>query len=242
MTDAVARLPYSLRLADQFWLAAHDDTDPLSPRVNPRALQLGCAGALLLELLADRVITLDSAVRPALETTPAAGGDYLCGHLLNEVHAEPDQDLPTWVEYLATFAAGKVRCRLQTFDVLEERTATVGRVRPVTYPVWRAVDRHERASAERTLATLFRAPGATLASGTGMLTWSQQIDEVSLAGDRARQRPASASGPGTRAGPRERRARRGLAAAPARPRPGGARGGREVPERFRPEPPLISPR
>lgn len=182
MTDAVARLPYSLRLADQFWLAAHDDTDPLSPRVNPRALQLGCAGALLLELLADRVITLDSAVRPALETTPAAGGDYLCGHLLNEVHAEPDQDLPTWVEYLATFAAGKVRCRLQTFDVLEERTATVGRVRPVVYPVWRAVDRHERASAERTLATLFRAPGATLASGTGMLTWSQQIDEVSLAG------------------------------------------------------------
>lgn len=182
MTDAVARLPYSLRLADQFWLAAHDDTDPLSPRVNPRALQLGCAGALLLELLADRVITLDSAVRPALETTPAAGGDYLCGHLLNEVHAEPDQDLPTWVEYLATFAAGKVRCRLQTFDVLEERTATVGRVRPVTYPTWRAVDRHERGSAERTLATLFRAPGATLASGTGMLTWSQQIDEVSLAG------------------------------------------------------------
>lgn len=181
MTDAVARLPYSLRLADQFWLAAHDDTDPLAPRVAPRALELGCAGGLLLELLADRVITLDSAVRPALETTPAAGGDYLCGHLLNEVHAEPDLDLPTWVEYLATFAAGKVRCRLQTFDVLEERTATAGRVRPVTYPAWRAVDRQERATAERTLTTLFRAPGATLASGSGMLTWSQQIDEVSLA-------------------------------------------------------------
>ena len=127
------------------------------------------------------MITLDSAVRPALETTPAAGGDYLCGHLLNEVHAEPDLDLPTWVEYLAIFAAGKVRCRLQTFDVLEERTATAGRVRPVTYPAWRAVDRHERATAERTLTTLFRAPGATLASGSGMLTWSQQIDEVSLA-------------------------------------------------------------
>lgn len=176
MTDPVPAA--SRRLADRYWVLAHDDGAPLRSLLDRTALQLGTAGALLAELVLDEAIVLEPTVRPREQ--PGAAGDRLCARLRGEIVAEPQHELRVWLRYLAVSSVGTVRARLLLDGLLEEDLTQVGRVRPVSCPIWRPTSRL-RMHVEREVHTATRMPGPIL-GGTGVITVPGYSELATLAG------------------------------------------------------------
>lgn len=180
---SVSSIPYRLRLADRFYLAAHSGHEQLSARIGLVPLALGCAGALLTELLSAGLVRVWTTVAPRSEALDSLSGpdDFLNRLLLRELDTDPEMELATCVEYLAAQAASKVRCRLQLEDVLEEDLVQQSRWRGGgLHPVWRMRHALQGANPETNLLALLQSPGPIL-GGTGMLTHSSYVDEAVLA-------------------------------------------------------------
>lgn len=106
-----------MRLADQFFLIAHEDRTGRS-RLHPRATGLGLAAALVGELmLLRRVSVYDGELRVVSRETP---GDVLAHNLLDLFVAQQQhRDLHTWLAYLAQDATAKVGERLLRSGAVE---------------------------------------------------------------------------------------------------------------------------
>lgn len=176
MTDPAAAA--TRRLADRYWVLAHDDGAPVRSLIDMTALQLGTAGALLAELVLDEAIVLEPTVQPRQQ--PWAGGDRLCARLRGEIAAEPHHELRVWLRYLAVNSVGTVRARLLLDGLLEESLTQVGRLRPVSCPTWRPTSRL-RMDVEREVHTATRMPGPIL-GGTGVITVPSYVELATLAG------------------------------------------------------------
>ena len=121
------------RLADDLYLVSHHEQTG-KPHLQPRALALGLAGALLAELMLSRSIRLWRGVITAADGTPP--GDDLARSVLGLVASErehlPPQD---WLLYLARTAAGDVARRLEQAGYLTRapgrRFSRAGRWVPV---------------------------------------------------------------------------------------------------------------
>jgi hypothetical protein len=105
-------------VADDLYLMAHDDRTG-KPQLQPRALGIGLAGALLAELMLAGWIGLrrDSAV--AIVTGVAQ--DTVMRHaLLKQIAGEPGpQPVQAWLRFLARGAARDVALRLEQAGYLE---------------------------------------------------------------------------------------------------------------------------
>ena len=130
----MARLSGTGRLADDLYLMAHNDRNG-RPHLQPRAVGLGLAGALLAELMLagkiriwqDRIVVADSA--PPEE---GLARDVL-GLVLGEHESRPLED---WLVFLARTAASDVARRLERSGYL---TQVAGR-RPWRGERWVPVD------------------------------------------------------------------------------------------------------
>lgn len=166
----------SARLADRWWLLAHTG-DPLAPRISPRALEFGCAAAVLAELALTGTVTLRPSVRPGSYAPPPQ--DVLAVRVVSLAQEQPGQQLRTWVQYLRWQAVGLVRARLLLKGLLEETAVTVGRRRPVQHPAWRATtDVSLREQTE--LVGAVSMPGQIL-SGSGVLTVPDNVELAAVA-------------------------------------------------------------
>jgi hypothetical protein len=98
------------RLADDLFLMAHNDVTG-KPCLQPRALGLGLAGALLAELaLSGRIGAGPGGVVVA---NPAPLRDELASHVLGLLLSEREPlEAPTWLLFLARTAARDVAARL----------------------------------------------------------------------------------------------------------------------------------
>ena len=105
-------------VADDLYLMAHDDRTG-RPHLQPRALGIGLAGALLTELMLADCIGLrrDSTVVFAAGVTQ----DTVLRHaLLKQIADEPGpQPVQAWLRYLARSAARDVALRLEQAGYLE---------------------------------------------------------------------------------------------------------------------------
>ena len=112
-------------VADDIYLLGHDDRSG-RPLLQPRALGIGLAGALLADLILAGLIGLrpDNAVVITRETPR----DVVARHrLLRQVAAEPwPQPARSWLRFLAPTAARDVALRLEAAGYLERAR---GRVR-----------------------------------------------------------------------------------------------------------------
>jgi len=140
-----------LALADDVWLVCHDDrTGRLL--LHPRTAGLAVAGAMLVELLADGLVTIKEQQVKAGSRVPA---DRVAQKIIALVKTEAGL-LPVrmWLEYLATVALGWVAERLGAQQVVRrERTRTLLR-RSVT--VWEPVDFNQAAWPGVHIASAFR--------------------------------------------------------------------------------------
>ncbi|HMH91658.1 MAG TPA: GPP34 family phosphoprotein [Streptosporangiaceae bacterium] len=138
------------RLADELYLAAHDDVTG-KPRLHPRAVALGIAAALLAELM------LGGQLTPAPDGTLAAApdvpapADALAGQVLAQVAAE-QEPLGTrdWLAFLSQTAAADVAGRL----------AQAGYLEPVPGRWPRSRDRWVPADQSKAFAAVVRARSA----------------------------------------------------------------------------------
>lgn len=163
-------MPASARLADRWWLLVHTG-DPLAPRIGPRALEFGCAAAVLAELALTGTVTLRPTVRPGSYAPPPS--DVLAMRVVSLVQEAPGLDLGTWVQYLR-WQAVLVRARLLLKRLLEETTVTVGRLRPATDRSWQVTsDLDTRDQTE--LAGALAMPGQLL-GGSGVLTVPDDVE------------------------------------------------------------------
>lgn len=101
--------PRRLRLADDFWFVAHDDASG-RPRLGPVALGLGLAGALLGELVLLRSIAVSSGRVLLLNARPLPDPDSQA--IMQQMFAEPEHDVRTWLSYLSRGADEMVAARL----------------------------------------------------------------------------------------------------------------------------------
>jgi hypothetical protein len=108
--EAAARLAGTGRVADDLYLMAHNDATG-RPYLQPRALGLGLAGALVAELiLAGQV---DLGRRGLAVVGQASAGDYLSDHVLKLIAEERGQvTAGEWLQFLARTAAHDVAGRL----------------------------------------------------------------------------------------------------------------------------------
>jgi Golgi phosphoprotein 3 (GPP34) len=106
-----ARLSGTGRLADDLYLIAHNDRTG-RPLLQPRAIGLGLAGALLAELtLQHRISVLPGAI---VVTDSAAPPDELAQSILRQLLKEHEQHpTPSWLQFLAQTAAVNVAHRLE---------------------------------------------------------------------------------------------------------------------------------
>lgn len=118
---------WQLRLADEFFLAAHiPDTTHMRPRLPPVVLNLGLAGALLAELImANRIAQLEGylvAVNPAARGAGGhqAGhdGDAVTERIMQRIATQTGQPASVWLEKLRDPAADGVRNRLVVAGIL----------------------------------------------------------------------------------------------------------------------------
>ena len=106
----MARLSGTGRLADDLYLLAHHEVSG-KPLLQPRAVGLGLAGALLAELMVlGKIRMMPGGVAVA---DPAPPGDALGASVLGSVSGEREQHAAqTWLLYLARTAARDVARRL----------------------------------------------------------------------------------------------------------------------------------
>ncbi|MCE7007134.1 GPP34 family phosphoprotein [Kibdelosporangium philippinense] len=101
----------SLRLADEFFLVAHNhDADTIVPRLHDTGIELGLAGALLAELVLDR--RLEVADGRVIVFDPSPPNDQLAASMLRDIVTEPPHSVRVWLEYLSQDARDKVGSRL----------------------------------------------------------------------------------------------------------------------------------
>ncbi len=125
-------------VADDLWLLAHDDRSG-RPQLQPRALGIGLAGALLTELMLAGWIGLrrDGAV---VFVSGVAQDTVMRHALLKQIADEPGpQPVQAWLRYLARGAARTVALRLEQAGYVEHARSQVpwrqGRWIPVD-PDW----------------------------------------------------------------------------------------------------------
>lgn len=167
-----ARIP--LRVADRFFLAAHTGDQRLSTRVNGELVALGCAGALLAELVLEEEIAVTPSVRPSGK---GRCPDFLSWTILREIRQEPGHDVRTWLEYLGQTATEKVRARLTIIDVLREVRVSVG-WRGGTATAWRFAS-PDASTPEADLEVLFT--NAQTTTGSDMITSRSRLAEITFA-------------------------------------------------------------
>ncbi|PKW17548.1 GPP34 family phosphoprotein [Saccharopolyspora spinosa] len=166
------RIP--LRVADRFFLAAHTGEQRLSARVDGALVALGCAGALLAELILEEEIAVTPSVRPSGK---GRCPDFLSWTILREVRQESGHDMRTWLEYLGQTATEKVRARLTIIDVLREVPVSGG-WRGGTAAAWQFAE-DGASKPEADLEVLFTS--VETAGGSGMITIPSRIADISLA-------------------------------------------------------------
>ncbi|MFC7340484.1 GPP34 family phosphoprotein [Saccharopolyspora griseoalba] len=169
---AGGRLPS--RLADRFFLAAHTGDDRLAPGILDERLAMGCAAALLGELVLDDEIALAPVVRPS---GPGRCPDFLAWTILREVRHGAERDLRGWFELLGNDAGHKVRARLVLVDALREVRPSGGR-RGGPLTAWRTVNNQVGSTAE-VLERLFTDDDN--AARNGMISPSQRLADIVLA-------------------------------------------------------------
>jgi hypothetical protein len=98
------------RLADDLYLMAHHEVTG-RPHLQPRAVGLGLAGALLAELMLAG--TIEMVAGEVAVADPAPPDDELARDVLGRVLGEQQwHPAPTWLSFLALTAAGDVAGRL----------------------------------------------------------------------------------------------------------------------------------
>jgi hypothetical protein len=103
--------PAQLRLADDFFLVAHNhDADAIVPRLHGTGIDLGLAGALLAELVLERRLEIAGGRVVVFDPTPT--NDPLAASLLRDIVTEPPHSIRVWLEYLSHDARDKVGSRL----------------------------------------------------------------------------------------------------------------------------------
>ncbi|GAB3874694.1 hypothetical protein GCM10029964_017120 [Kibdelosporangium lantanae] len=111
MTGRAQGPPAQLRLADDFFLVAHNhDADTIVPRLHGTGIDLGLAGALLAELVLDRRVEITEGQVVVFDPTPP--GDQLAASLLRDIVMEPPHTIRVWLEYVSHDARDKVGSRL----------------------------------------------------------------------------------------------------------------------------------
>ncbi|HEU5469027.1 MAG TPA: GPP34 family phosphoprotein [Actinophytocola sp.] len=120
-----ALAPRELLLADDLFLAAHDDVSG-KPRLPARAAGLGLAAALLGELVMFRRITLRRGDVVVLEKGPVP--DALAHLVFEEVRREPEPaPVWDWLTYLAEDAYQRVAERMVRQGLLAPQTKRLRR-------------------------------------------------------------------------------------------------------------------
>jgi hypothetical protein len=129
-------------LADDFWFVAHDDASG-RPRLGSGALGLGLAGALLGELVLLRCIAVSSGRVLVLNARPLPEPDSQA--IVQQMFAEPQHDVRTWLSYLSrgaseVVAARLVRAGLVTREAQRRLFTTAVAHRPVdmSFAFWRS--------------------------------------------------------------------------------------------------------
>lgn len=108
---AMAQLTGTGRMADDLYLLAHDDVTG-KPFLQPRALGVGLAGALLAELMLAGAILVQAAQIQI--TAQGVLPDGLGRRVLDVLLVEPDRHpVRDWLMYLAASAAQDVGMRLE---------------------------------------------------------------------------------------------------------------------------------
>jgi hypothetical protein len=111
VTGRAPSQPTHLRLADEFFLVAHNhDADTIVPRLHDTGMDLGLAGALLAELVLDRRLEIADGRVVVFDPTPP--NDSLAASMLREIVIEPPHSIRVWLEYLSQDARDKVGSRL----------------------------------------------------------------------------------------------------------------------------------
>jgi hypothetical protein len=130
----VARLSGTGRLADDLYLLAHHDVSG-KPHLQPLAIGLGLAGALLAELALAGTIRISPDRVAVADSTPPQ--DALVRSVLGALLNEPEQHVARdWLLFLARTATGDVARRLEQSGYL---TRTAAR-RPRRGERWIPVD------------------------------------------------------------------------------------------------------
>jgi hypothetical protein len=160
--EPVARLSGTGRLADDLYLMAHDENTG-RPQLQPRALGMGLAGALLAELVINRRIDITPDAVGVVNRTPPP--DPLTSQVLDVLLAEGEYHAARdWLQFFARTATGDVAERLAAAGYLTRLPSK----RPWRGDRWVPVDADcAFAPFTRVRATLDRGqpltvPGATL--------------------------------------------------------------------------------
>jgi hypothetical protein len=128
---STARLP-QLRLADEFFLAAHDHEGArMRPRLLPAVLGLGLSGALLAELMmSGRIGQLDGYILPAGRDGVRAGRhragggeDPVTDRIVRQIATTPGQSVSAWLGQLQHEVTDGVRERLLDANLLRPTSA-----------------------------------------------------------------------------------------------------------------------
>jgi Golgi phosphoprotein 3 (GPP34) len=141
-------------LADDLYLMAHSDRTG-RPHLQPRAIGLGLAGALLAEL----ALLGNIGIWPGgiAVTDPAPPADELAGSVLGVLVSEHQQHpARTWLSFLARTAAGDVARRLERSGYLIQGRA--GRL-PWRAPRWVPVDADCAFAPVARVQSALRSPG-----------------------------------------------------------------------------------
>ncbi|HET9143593.1 GPP34 family phosphoprotein [Actinophytocola sp.] len=117
---AGARVPTELLLADDLFLAAHDDVSG-RPRLPGRAAGLGLAAALLGELIMFRKLSLQRGHVVVVDRGPVP--DALAHLVFEEVRREPEPSpVWEWLRYLARDSYDRVAQRMMREGLLATGT------------------------------------------------------------------------------------------------------------------------
>jgi hypothetical protein len=121
--------PPELRLADEFFLAAHDhEASRMRPRLLPVVLSLGLSGALLAELIMEsRIGQLDGYILAANRAALNSGrhrasrdGDSVTERIMHEITNQPGEPVSVWLGQVRHYATDGVLDRLFAAGLLRE--------------------------------------------------------------------------------------------------------------------------
>jgi hypothetical protein len=116
--------PQPTRLADQFFLAAHDhDTGSLRTRLHKAGMELGLAGALLCELILERRIDVQQDRIVLVSRAPMQDilAQTVLEDIVTEMHvAKQPHTVRVWLVYLSHSSVTQVRNRLCFTGILSE--------------------------------------------------------------------------------------------------------------------------